>query len=332
MKLRSAFFALTVGALVACSGFAAAATEGPGVLEGKSLLGKPLYTKSNNPVNVASVDALQRATAEAKAAYDSQLTVDSATWYGRLLAYQGLMRESIAVYSTALKTFPNSGKLLRHRAHRYFNLREFDSSLKDAVRAVAIYDGKPLEREKLGPKYFPSTPDVVQFYLYYHLGQAYFATHQYNKAAEAFDKSHQIGIGVNDASSITAATYWRYLSLARGQRYADAAHFLSEYDLTLLDLESNIEANYYFDGIQLFKNLRDPTSFYDNKDSGKAFSTADGMGASTAYTLANYYLLQGDSAKAKEFLWKSANVDTWSYFAVVQGEADWALLYPGEAL
>lgn len=332
MKFRSTFFALMAGVMLACSGPVAAATESAGVLQGKSLLGKPLYTKSKNPVNVASVDALQRATADAKAAYESQMTVDSATWYGRVLAYQGLMREAVDVYSTALKKFPNSGKLLRHRAHRYFNLREFDNSIKDALRATAIYEGKPLEREKLGPKYFPSTPDVVQFYLYYHLGHAYFATQQYDKAAAAFDKSRQIGVGVSEASSITAASYWEYLSLARGQRYDDAKHLLDAYDINLLDLSDNIESNNYFDGIQLFKNLRDPASFYDDKDSGKAFSTADGMSASTAYTLANYYLLQGHSAKAKEFFRKSANVDTWSYFAVVQAEADWALLNPGEAL
>ena len=76
MKFRSIVFALAAVAVLACSGSAIAATESPGVLEGKSLLGKPLYTKSDNPVNVASVDVLQRATAEAQTDYERRLTVD----------------------------------------------------------------------------------------------------------------------------------------------------------------------------------------------------------------------------------------------------------------
>ncbi|MEP6906663.1 MAG: hypothetical protein ABI858_01590 [Pseudoxanthomonas sp.] len=315
---------------MACLSITALADEPIKVLQGKSLFGEPMYTVGSNPVNVAPTEKLLRASAEAKAAYENNPTIDTATWYGRVLSYQGLMREAIVVYTAGLKRYPNSAKLLRHRAHRYFNLREFDKSIEDGLRSAALFEGRPLEREKLGPDYFPSSADVVQFYLYYHLGHAYFAEHKYDDAAKWFDKARQVAEGTGDPSSVTAGTYWQYLSLARGQRYDDAKALLDGHQLDLIDLKDNIESNNYFDGIQLFKNLRDPATFYSTQDSGKAFSTSDGISSSTAYSLANYYILRGDTYKAKDYLRKSMDIETWSFFARVQAESDWLHLYGQE--
>lgn len=320
-----------LAALTLCfASFSASAQDDSRFLQGNDLFGQPMYTRGSNPMNVAGTGTLQRAVAEAKAAYEASPTIDNVTWYGRLLGYQGLAREAIAVYSAGLKRHPDSAKLLRHRAHRYFNLREFDKSIVDGLRSAELYRNQPLERERLGPDYFPSTPDVVQFYLYYHLGHAYFAKHDYAKAAEWFGKSREVGLGTSDAPSITAGVYWQYMSLARSQRYDEANALLAGYTLTLVDLKDNIEANYYFDGIQLYKDLRDPETYYSTLDSGKAFSTSDAISAGTAYSLANYWLVRGELAKAKEFLRIATKVDTWSFFARVQAEADWIALFGNE--
>lgn len=307
-----------------------AMAQNTNVPQGKSLFGEELYTNSPNPVNVAPTDKLIRATAEAKAAYEANPTIDTTTWYGRVLSYQGLMREAIQVYTAGLKKYPESAKLLRHRAHRYFNLREFDKSIADGLRAAELYKNKPLEREKLGPAYFPSTPDVVQFYLYYHLGQAYLAKHDFDAAAKWSGHAREVGVGVGEVTSITAATYWEYLSLARGGRYDDANKLLADYNYTLVDLMDNIESNNYFDGIQLFKHMRDPNTFFDDKDTGKAFSTADSIIASTSYSLSSYYLLRGEIDKAKDHLRRATKINTWSFFARVQAEADWVYLFGKE--
>jgi hypothetical protein len=298
--------------------------------QGKSLFGEDLYTKRNSNLNVAQPAVLTRAANEAQAAFDKEITPDTATWYGRLLAYQGLMKEAIAVYDAGLKRFPDSAKLLRHRAHRYFSLRRFDESIKDGLKAAQLYVGKPLEREKLGPDYFPSTADVVQFYLYYHLGQAYFAKHEFDTAAHWFNKSGEVAFGVESVADYTAGVYWGYLSLARGQHYSDAKALLDRYQYTLQDLRDNAEANYYFDGIQLFKGHRAPDSFFNNVDSGKPFSTADGVAASSSYSLANYYIARGEVASAKDWLRRSIKVDSWGYFARIQAEADWVHLFGSE--
>ena len=309
---------------------AAPAGAQEGSFQGTSLLGQPMVTSPARNANVAATETLERAARDAKAAFESNMTVDTATWYGRILFYQGYTKESAAVYDQALKRFPNSGKLLRHRAHRHFSLREFDKSIELGLKAAKLYENQPLEREKPGPDYFPGDPDVVQYYLYYHLGQAYFGKHDFDNAAKWFAKSAEAASFTRDLEARTANGYWEYLSLARGGRLRDAQKVLDGYDLTLFEVHPKGGSDTYFDGLQLFKGNRAADSFFSDKDSGRAFATADGVAASTAYSLANYYILRGEAEKAKPWLQRSINVDSWSFFARIQAEADWLLLFPNE--
>ncbi len=329
--LKFALAGAAAAVAMMAAGVAGAQTAPAGsTYQGKDLFGQPMYTKGLNPVNVGSGDTLIRAVAEAKAAYEADMTVDSATWYGRLLGYQGQARQAIDVFTVALKKYPDSPKLLRHRAHRYFGVREFDKSIEDGLRSAKLYEGKPLEREKLGPAYFPASPDVVQFYTYYHLGQAFFAKHDFDNAAKWFHRAGEIGMGTGGPPDMTASLYWEYLSLARATRYVEAKALLDNYKINLFDLRDNPEGNNYFDGIQLYKELRDPADFYSERDTGKAFSTSDGIKSSTSYSLAQYYILRADYEKAKPHLRQAMKIETWSFFARIQAEADWVLLYGSE--
>lgn len=326
MKSGILNLALAAGLLCATPAFA----QDGGSYQGMSLLGERMVTPRNGNKNVGDPALLARAAADAKAAFETDMTVDSATWYGRVLFYQGYARESAEVYREALKKYPDSAKLLRHLAHRQFSLRDFDASIETGLRAAALYEGLPLEREKLGPDYFPSTPDIVQYYLYYHLGQAYFAKHDFDNAAKWFGRSAEAaGFGF-DPEARTANTYWEFLSLARGGRLEEAQEVLDAYDLTLFQVHPEGGSDNYFDGIQLYKGHRDAKSFFNNQDSGRPFADADGMAASTAYSLANYHLLRGHREDARIWLKRAINVDSWSYFARIQAEADWTMLFPGE--
>ncbi|WP_270373881.1 tetratricopeptide repeat protein [Marinicauda sp. Alg238-R41] len=295
-----------------------------------SLFGERLYADVSAAGNLASEETFERVTAEARADFEENITPDTATWYGRVLSYQGYYREAIDIYQQGLREYPNNAKLRRHLAHRYFTLRRFEDSIEEGLRAVELYDGQPLEREKLGPDYFQSTPDVVQFYLYYHLGQAYFATGDYENAARWFVEARDVSRWTRDAPGVAAGTYWGFLALGRAGRFEDALELLDEFDMTLPELSANIESNFYFDGIQLFKGHREPGSFFSTEGTGMAFSDSSSITSSTAFTLANYYLLDGQREEAKEWYRRAINVDGWSYFARIQAEADWQALFPGE--
>jgi hypothetical protein len=105
---------------------------------------------------------------------------------------------------------------------------------------------------------------------------------------------------------------------------------LDGYQLNLFQVHPTGGSDTYFDGIQLFKGHRAAGSFFSKEDSGRAFATADGVAASTAYSLANYHILRGEVEKAKPWLQRSISVDSWSFFARVQAEADWVMLFPGQ--
>ena len=110
--------------------------------QGTSLLGERMVTPANGNKNVADPALLDRAAADAKAAFEQNMTVDTATWYGRVLFYQGYARESAEVYRKALKRHPDSPKLLRHLAHRQFSLRQFDESIETGLRAAELYSNR----------------------------------------------------------------------------------------------------------------------------------------------------------------------------------------------
>ena len=119
-----------------------------------------------------------------------------------------------------------------------------------------------------------------------------------------------VGFGLRDSIQTIVtrqfSTIWTYnaqVTLESGtDPDAAAKELLKNYDIDLYDLRDNSEGNNYFDGIQLFKKLRDPLDFYSERDTGKAFSTSDGIKSSTSYTLAQYYILRAEYDKAKPHL------------------------------
>ena len=298
--------------------------------QGYSLLGDPMYTDDINPTNVTDTKTLLWAVADAKAAAERDPSIDNIAWYGRMLGYQTLGREAVAVFSDGLKRYPNSAKLLRHRAHRYFNLREFDRSIADGLKAAALYEGQPLERERLGPSQFPGTPDIVQFYLYYHLGGAYFAKRDYSNAEKWFNQAYELILPNGNAQDVAAPLYWRYLALRKLNRTIEAEEFLSRYKFKADDLAPTGEGPFYFNAIQLFRGNRFPEDFYTDKDSGRPFGGADGAKSSSSYSLAMYWLMRGEREKAKEWLARAIDIKTWAYFPRIQAEVEWKNLYGDE--
>lgn len=321
---------LTIAVAALAMAAPVAAQEATRSYQGLSLLGDPMYTDDVNPTNVTDTKTLLWAVADAKAAAEREPTIDNIAWYGRMLGYQTLAREAVAVFTEGLKRYPNSAKLLRHRAHRYFNLREFDLSIADGLKAAALYEGQPLERERLGPSQFPGTPDIVQFYLYYHLGGAYFAKRDYRNAEKWFDRAYQLILLTGNPQDIAAPLYWRYLALMKLDRTIEADELLARYKFKAEDLAPTGEGPFYFNAIQLFRGNRFTEDYYTEKDSGRPFGGADGAKASSSYTLAMYWLMRGEREKAKPWLARAMDIKTWAYFPRIQAEVEWKNLYGDE--
>ena len=127
-----------MAALIVMAAFALGPPASAAELQGKSLLGEPLYVTQQIGFPPAQMENMLKATAEAKIAFEQSVTPDTATWYARLLMYQNCILDSIAVLDRGLKQYPTSGKLLRHRAQRYLTLREFDKSIADGLAGRQI--------------------------------------------------------------------------------------------------------------------------------------------------------------------------------------------------
>jgi len=107
---------ICMAALIVAGAWAFDAPASAAELQGKSLLGEPLYITQQIGFPPAQMENLVKAIAEAKSDFEKSVTPDTATWYARLLMYQNHILDSIAVLDRGLKQYPTSGKLLRHRA------------------------------------------------------------------------------------------------------------------------------------------------------------------------------------------------------------------------
>ena len=171
---------------------------------------------------------------------------------------------------------------------------------------------------------------MVQMYLHYHLGQAYFGKHDYDNAQKSFARAREIAAFSRDNETESSTVYWMFLCAARAGRTAEAREILDGYKQTLFEVHPEGGSDTYFDGIQLFKGNRPVSSMFSTSDGGQPFATADGVIASTSYSIAQYYLLKGEREKAKPWLARAIQIKGWGYFARIQAEADWKLLYPDE--
>ncbi len=325
-RITLALFIASNGFVIMTSSAAEQTSEGF-IYQTTSPFGEKLYTAATPDLHM-STEPVDRALVAAEQDYNRKMTVDSVTWYARMLGWKGQHRKVIEVLTTGLKKYPNSAKLLRHRAHRYLTLREFEKSIEDGLRSAELYEGQFPDRELPGPDYYPGFPGVVQYSTYYHLGQALFASRRFKDADGWFTKALGVALTGNDYDGVTSGVYWIFLSRMRAGKLVEAKKILDEYRYTMYDLRDSNESHAYFDGIQLFKEHRAPTSFFTPEQLLVTSSDrADLIAASNGYSIANYYLNKGEPEKAREFLKRSLQVDAWGLFARIQAEVDWLTLF-----
>lgn len=147
---------------------------------------------------------------EAKTVYEATPEdVEAIIWYGRRTAYLGQYRQAIDIYSRGLEKFPNEARFYRHRGHRYISIREYDRAIADFEKAALLIEGTPDEVEPDGMPNAMNIPvSSLHGNIYYHLGLAYYLTHQYDKAYTAYLRCRESG---NHYDNIVSSTHWLYM-------------------------------------------------------------------------------------------------------------------------
>jgi tetratricopeptide (TPR) repeat protein len=302
--MKTRFAALILAAATTCAFPAAAQTP-----EATSLLGKPLVSVPPTGDQKARLEA---DLAKAQADYDrDKSSADAAIWLGRRLAYLGRFRDAIDVFTAGIATHPDEPRLYRHRGHRYITTRQLDLAVADLSRASQLTAGKADEIEQDGAPNRAGIPrSTLQSNIWYHLGLAHYLKGDFPKALVAYREGMKVS-RVND-DMLVATSDWLYMTLRRLKRDDEARAVLAPITAQMDILENGA----YHARLLMYKGERTPEAVLN-------LNTADDVPIATqGYGVGNWYLVNGDRAKAKQIFDRVLAGRAWAAFGFIAAEAD----------
>lgn len=214
--------------------------------EATSLLGKPLYALAAG--TNAEADANLTAARQAWEANPNDL--NATIWLGRRLAYLWRMNDAITVFTVALERDRDNVRLLRHRGHRFLNLRRFADARADLETAATLLTPSD---DRLEPDGLPNARNQpltsTAFNVWYHLMLTRYFQGDYAAAAKAWAACRVTSVA-SEPDNRVATGYWGVLILKRAGRDADAAALLQSIPegLELLENQAYYVLLRYFQG------------------------------------------------------------------------------------
>jgi tetratricopeptide (TPR) repeat protein len=196
-------------------------------------------------------------------------------------------REAIETFSAGLKVAPDHPLLYRWRGHRYLSVREFDRAEQDFTRGMQL--------------------DSTIYGILYHLGIIRFARGDFASAADLFTRALP---RAPDAGELAASTDWLWMSLMRGGKPAEAAALLQRRP------DSLATTNQYRQRLRLYRGEIAPDAVFTAADTG------DVAIATLGYGLGNWYLVRGDTARARSWFERAVQSGGWPGFAFIMSEVE----------
>lgn len=281
----------------------------PAEVEATSLLGTPLVRMTDFPNREQLEANLAAAEAELAANPDSP---DALIWLGRRQAYLWHYRDALETFGRGVERFPEDPRFYRHRGHRHITLRNFDAAVADFEKAASLFAGQPDEIEPDGqPNALNQPRSTLQFNVWYHLGLAYYLKGDFEDALRAYEECMKVS---NNDDSIVATSDWYWMTLMRLDRKAEADKILARITPEM-DI---IENTSYHRRLLMYKGEETPEALLDT-------TTADDLTIATqGYGVGNWYLVTGDTAKAREIFERVVSGRSWSAFGFIAAEADLA--------
>jgi tetratricopeptide (TPR) repeat protein len=196
-------------------------------------------------------------------------------------------REAIETYTRGLDVHPNDALLLRWRGHRHLSVRAFDQAMADLARSAAL--------------------DSTMYGAWYHLGIVKFVRGDFGGAADAFRRGMPYA---PDPGELAGSTDWLWMSLARAGRGAEAKALL---DRRPDSLKTTVA---YAQRLKLYRGELAPDQLFTPSD------TAEVQVATLAFGLGNWYLVRGDTARARGWFERSVQSGGWPGFGFIVSEAE----------
>ena len=202
-------------------------------------------------------------------------------------------REAIETYTRGLAIAPNNAMLYRYRGHRFISVREFPRALADLEHGLRL--------------------DTTNYGIWYHLGVVHYLRGAFAAAAEDFTRARPMA---PDDEELAGSTDWLWMSLSRAGRRSEAAATLA----TLRD-SLHVPAGYaYVQRLRLYQGRLKPEDTIGPAD------TADIQVATLAYGIGNWYLVAGDTARARTYFKRAVASGGWPAFGFIAAEVELARL------
>ena len=201
------------------------------------------------------------------------------------------MQEAVQTFTRALVVAPNDPMLYRWRGHRNLSVRNFDAAMADLTRGYAL--------------------DSLNYGTLYHLGVLRFVRGDFNGAADAFRRAQP---RAPDAGELAGSTDWLWMSLQRAGRGAEATAMLARHPDSLATTVA------YARRLKMYRGEIAPEALITPADTG------DVDLATLSFGLGNYYLVKGDTARARAQFQRSIASGGWPAFGFIASEVELARL------
>jgi Flp pilus assembly protein TadD len=196
-------------------------------------------------------------------------------------------REAIATFTRGLAIAPDDPMLYRWRGHRYLSVREHDRAMADLTRGARL--------------------DSTNYGIAYHLGVLRYVRGDFAGAAAAFARAQP---RAPDAGELAGATDWLWMSLQRAGRAADAEAMLARRPDSLATTVA------YAQRLKLYRGEIPPEQVLTPAD------TTDVAVATLSYGVGNWYLVRGDTTRARAWFQRAIASNGWPAFGFMAAEAE----------
>jgi tetratricopeptide (TPR) repeat protein len=292
--------------------FGACNSKAPSQNEGDALTADSIFTTPLGKVfeiPAPSEAALANYTAAKQAFETNPKDVESLIWYGRRTAYLGQYQEAIAIYTEGITNFPQDARLYRHRGHRYISIREYDKAISDFEKAATLIQGTA---DQIEPDGLPNAQNIplssLHSNVWYHLGLAYYLTHQYEKAYQAYLKCRDSG---SNYDNIVSSTHWLFMIQQRLENPKKADSLLAPIQREGMVIENQA----YADLCGMYKGWISADSLAAK---GAGSPSQDAM----RYGLANWHLYHGDTIQARQLMEGLMEEKAFTSFGYLAAESD----------
>lgn len=199
------------------------------------------------------------------------------------------MQEAVQTFTRALAIAAADPMLYRWRGHRNLSVRNFEGAMADLTRGYGL--------------------DSLNYGILYHLGVLRFVRGDFNGAADAFRRAQP---RAPDAGELAGSTDWLWMSLQRAGRASEAAAMLARRPDSLPTTAA------YAKRLRLYRGELTPDALFAPSDTG------DVDVATLSFGLGNWYLVNGDTTRARAQFERSVRSGGWPAFGFIASEIELA--------